>query len=216
MGFAAGCSPALQGVRAARAAECHPCSSVVPFSSRPSSRDPDAYTRIPLQRSTQSSRTTRRPLKMHCRACGAPVCATPPRRRAEPFDRKPRVVGKRAPRIPAGRRNINHRTRDRVSMTVDMIVRRNASYQDPRLVPLRMAGIASPEKAWRIEHRFGYYHSGSHAGQPLVVVSYPDMETHQPAMQGMAQDADWQRIAAELAKIAPLQESYLTVITEEQ
>jgi hypothetical protein len=100
-------------------------------------------------------------------------------------------------------------------MTVNLIVRRKASYQDVRLVLLRKEGIALLKKHGAISHRFGYYHSGAHAGEILVVVSYPDMETHQRAMQGMSQDADWQRVAAEIEKIAPLQESYLTVITEE-
>jgi len=100
-------------------------------------------------------------------------------------------------------------------MTVNLIVRRKASYQDVRLVPLRQEGIALLKKHGAISHRFGYYRSGAHAGEILVVVSYPDMETHQRAMQGMSQDADWQRVAAEIEKIAPLQESYLTVITEE-
>jgi hypothetical protein len=100
-------------------------------------------------------------------------------------------------------------------MTVNLIVRREASYQDVRLVPLRKEGIALLKKHGAISHRFGYYHSGAHAGEILVVVSYPDMETHQRALQGMSQDADWQRVAAEIEKIAPLQESYVTVITEE-
>jgi hypothetical protein len=34
-------------------------------------------------------------------------------------------------------------------------------------------------------------------------------------MQGMSQDGDWQRVADELEKIAPIQESYVNVITEE-
>ena len=32
----------------------------------------------------------------------------------------------------------------------------------------------------------------------------------------MSQDADWKRVAGEFEKVAPLQETYLTVITEEQ
>jgi hypothetical protein len=67
-----------------------------------------------------------------------------------------------------------------------------------------------------VSHRFGYYHSGVHAGQILVVVGYPDRATHERAMQSMSQDADWQRVAGEIEKIAPLQEMYLTVITEVQ
>jgi hypothetical protein len=34
-------------------------------------------------------------------------------------------------------------------------------------------------------------------------------------MQTMSQDANWQRVSGELEKIAPLQELYLTVITED-
>jgi len=100
-------------------------------------------------------------------------------------------------------------------MAVNMIVRRKADYQDARLIPLRKEGIALQKKHGAVSHRFGYYHSGVHAGQILVVVDYPDMVTHERAMQSMSQDADWQRVAADIEKIAPLQESYLTVITEE-
>jgi hypothetical protein len=101
-------------------------------------------------------------------------------------------------------------------MAVNMIVRRKADYQDPRLVPLRKEGIALLKKHGAVSHKFGYYHSGVHAGQILVVVVYPDMATHERAMQGMLQDADWQRVAGEIEKIAPLQEMYVTVITEVQ
>ena|SRR5271166_5266134 len=102
-------------------------------------------------------------------------------------------------------------------MAVDTFVRRKANYQDPRLVPLRKEGIALLEKHGAVSHRFGYYHSGVHAGQILVVVDYPDMVTHERAMQSMSQDADWQRVAGEIEKIvAPWQEMYLTVITEVQ
>jgi hypothetical protein len=50
----------------------------------------------------------------------------------------------------------------------------------------------------------------------FVAVGYPDLATQERAMQAMSQDVDWQRVAGELEKIAPLQEMYLTVITEEQ
>ena len=101
-------------------------------------------------------------------------------------------------------------------MTVNMIVRRNADYQDARLIPLRKEGIALLKKHGAVSHRFGYYHSGAYAGQILVVVGYPDVATHERAMQNMSHDADWQRVAGEIEKIAPLQEMYLTVITEQQ
>jgi hypothetical protein len=58
-------------------------------------------------------------------------------------------------------------------MAVNMIARRKASYQDPRLVPLRKEGIALLKKHGAVSHRFGCYHSGVHAGQILVVVGYP-------------------------------------------
>jgi hypothetical protein len=47
------------------------------------------------------------------------------------------------------------------------------------------------------------------------VIGYQDIATHARAMQAMSEDADWKRVAAEIDKIAPLQESYVTVITEE-
>jgi Domain of unknown function (DUF6854) len=101
-------------------------------------------------------------------------------------------------------------------MSVNLVVRRKASYQESRLVPLRRQGIALLKKHGAISHRFGYYHSGVHAGQILIVVGYPDMATHEQAMQAMSQDPDWQGVAAAIEKIAPLQEMYLTVITEER
>jgi NIPSNAP len=58
--------------------------------------------------------------------------------------------------------------------------------------------------------------SGAHAGQPLVVITYPDLATYEHAWKGMAEDADWKRVVSEIEKIASLQESYLTVITEDQ
>jgi hypothetical protein len=42
------------------------------------------------------------------------------------------------------------------------------------------------------------------------------MATHERAMQSMSHDANWQRVAGEIEKIAPLQEMYLTVITGQQ
>ena len=80
----------------------------------------------------------------------------------------------------------------------------------------RTPGQATIEKAWAISHSYGYYHPGAHAGQMFVAVGYPDLATQERAMQAMSQDVDWQRVAGELEKIAPLQEMYLTVITEEQ
>lgn len=101
-------------------------------------------------------------------------------------------------------------------MPVDMVVRRKGNYQDARLQPLRQEGIALLKKHGAGSHRFGFYHSGAHAGQIFVVIGYPDLATHERAMQGMSQDADWKRVAGEFEKVAPLQETYLTVITEEQ
>jgi hypothetical protein len=101
-------------------------------------------------------------------------------------------------------------------MPVNMVVRRKGNYEDPRLKPLRNEGITLLKRHGAVSHRFGFYHSGAHAGQILVVVTYPDMATHERAMQGMSEDADWKRVVGEIDKIAPLQESYLTVVTEEQ
>jgi hypothetical protein len=101
-------------------------------------------------------------------------------------------------------------------MAVNMIVRRKGDYQDERLRPLRKEGIALLKKHGAVSHRFGFCHSGAHAGQILIVVGYPDLVTHERARQGMSQDADWKRVAGEIEKIAPLQETYLTVTTEDQ
>jgi hypothetical protein len=101
-------------------------------------------------------------------------------------------------------------------MTINMVVRRAGNYEDTRLEPLRRQGVALLKKYGAVSHRFGYYHSGAHAGQILVVITYPDLVTHERAWKGMSEYADWKRVAGEIEKIAPLQESYLTVITEEQ
>ncbi len=90
-------------------------------------------------------------------------------------------------------------------MAVNMIVRRKADYQDARLIPLRKEGIALLKKHGAVSHRFGYYYSGEHAGQILVIVGYPDVATHERAMRSMSNDADWQRVSGEIEKIAPLQ-----------
>ena len=101
-------------------------------------------------------------------------------------------------------------------MSVTMIVRRKADHQDVRLVPLRTEGIALLKKHGAISHSYGYYHSGAHAGEMFVAVRYPDLAAQERAMQAMSRDVDWQRVSDELEKIAPLQELYLIVITEEQ
>jgi branched-chain amino acid transport system substrate-binding protein len=103
-----------------------------------------------------------------------------------------------------------------LAMAVNMIVRRKGDYQDDRLRPLRNEGIALLKKHGALSHRFGFYHSGAQAGQIFIAIGYPDLATHERAMQGMSQDADWKRVAGEIEKIAPLQETYLTVTTEDQ
>ena len=100
-------------------------------------------------------------------------------------------------------------------MPVTMIVRRKADYQDERLVPLRREGVALLKKHGAISHSCGYYRSGTHAGQMFVAFGYPDLATQERAIQGMLQEADWQRVSSELENLAPLQELYLTVVTEE-
>ena len=71
------------------------------------------------------------------------------------------------------------------------------------------------KKHGAISHSCGYYRSGTHAGQMFVAFGYPDLATQERAIQGMLQEADWQRVSSELEKLAPLQELYLTVVTEE-
>ena len=100
-------------------------------------------------------------------------------------------------------------------MPLDMVVRRKGDYQDPRLSLLRKQGVPLLKKHGAASHRFGFYHSGAHAGQIFIVIGYPDVATHERAMKGMSQDADWKRVAEEVEKIAPLQETYVTIITEE-
>jgi hypothetical protein len=101
-------------------------------------------------------------------------------------------------------------------MTVNMIIRRKGDYKDPRLEELRKEGVPLLMKHGARSHGFGYYQSGAHAGQIFIVLSYPDLDAHERAMKGMAQDSDWTRISAAVDEIAPLQESYLTVVTEER
>ena len=89
-------------------------------------------------------------------------------------------------------------------------------FEDPQLVLLREQGVPLLKKYGAVAHSFGYYHSGVHAGQILIVITYPDLETHARAWQGMAGDAAWKKVVSEIERIAPLQESYLTVVTEER
>jgi hypothetical protein len=101
-------------------------------------------------------------------------------------------------------------------MSVNLVVRRKGDYRDARLVPLRKEGIALLKKHGASTHRFGYYHSGPHAGQMLVVVGYPDLASQERAMKAMSEDADWKRVSGEVEKFAPLQESYVIIVTEAQ
>ena len=96
-----------------------------------------------------------------------------------------------------------------------MIIRRRGNPEDTQLEQLRRQGTPVLKKHGAVSHRFGFYHSGPYAGQILVVLTYPDLASHALAMQGMSKGADWQRVVGEVDKIAPMQESYLTV-TEEQ
>jgi NIPSNAP len=100
-------------------------------------------------------------------------------------------------------------------MAINFVIRRAGSHEDKRLEGLRRQGVPLLLKHGAVSHRFGYYHSGPFAGQIIVVLTYPDMETYEQAMKGMSDDADWKRVAGEIEKLAPMQESYLTVITEE-
>ena len=101
-------------------------------------------------------------------------------------------------------------------MAINMVIRRQGDHNDPRLEALRQQGVPILKKHGAVAHRFGYYHSGPHAGQILIVLTYPDLATHERALQAMAMDADWTKVAEEVDKIAPLQELYLTVVTEER
>jgi|SRR5580658_6902818 hypothetical protein len=101
-------------------------------------------------------------------------------------------------------------------MPINMVIRRRGDHKDPRLEALRAQGVPLLKKHGATSHSFGYYHSGPHAGQIVIVLTYPDLITHDRALQAMAQDADWTRVADEVEKLAPLQEIYLTVVTEER
>jgi hypothetical protein len=101
-------------------------------------------------------------------------------------------------------------------MAVNMVVRRKGDYKDPQLALLREQGVQLLKKYGAIAHGFGYYQSGAHAGQIFIVITYPDLPTHERAWQGMSGDAHWQRVVGEIEKVAPLQETYLTVVTEER
>ena len=101
-------------------------------------------------------------------------------------------------------------------MTINMVIRRTGNHNDAQLKRLRKEGTVILKKHGAVSHRFGFYHSGAHAGQMYVVVGYPDVATQERAMKVMAEDPDWKRVASEIEKLAPLEELYLTVVTEEQ
>jgi hypothetical protein len=101
-------------------------------------------------------------------------------------------------------------------MSVDMIVRRNGDYRDPRLVALRREGVPLLKKHGAISHKIGAYHSGPYTGQMYVVLGYPDVPTQQQALQKMANDPDWKRIGDEIEKLAPILEVSVATVAEEQ
>jgi len=101
-------------------------------------------------------------------------------------------------------------------MPVDMIVRRNGDYRDPRLVALRREGVPLLKKYGAVSHRIGAYHSGPYAGQMYVVIGYPDVAAQEQAMRRMPEDPDWRRVGGEIEKLAPLLEVIVAVVTEEQ
>jgi hypothetical protein len=100
-------------------------------------------------------------------------------------------------------------------MSINFIVRRTGNSADSRLTPLRKEGTAILKKHGAVSHKFGSYRSGPYAGQIIIVLTYPDHTTYDRAMKGMSEDPDWKRIADEIEKLSPLQETYLTD-TEDQ
>jgi NIPSNAP len=111
-------------------------------------------------------------------------------------------------------RRYRARNREMSAMAIDMVVRRKGDYKDPQLARLREKGVPLLQKYGATAHSFGYYHSGAHSGQICIVITYPDLATHERAWQAMSRDADWKTVVGEIEQIAPLQESYLTVVTE--
>jgi hypothetical protein len=101
-------------------------------------------------------------------------------------------------------------------MSVDMIVRRNGDYRDPRLVALRGEGVPLLKKFGAVSHRIGAYHSGPYAGQMYVVIGYPDVATQEQALQEMSNDPDWKRVGGEIEKLAPMLEISVAIVAEEQ
>jgi len=95
-------------------------------------------------------------------------------------------------------------------MSVDMIVRRNGDYRDPRLVALRGEGVPLLKKHGAVSHRIGAYHSGPYGG------SYPDVATQEQALQKMSNDPDWKRVGEEIEKLAPMLEISVAIVAEEQ
>ena len=101
-------------------------------------------------------------------------------------------------------------------MTVDMIVRRKANYQNPRLVPLRKEGIALLKEHGAVSHRFGCYHSSVHAGQVPCRGRLPRLGNPRASHAKHVSGCRLAEGRSEIEKIAPWQEMYLTVITEVQ
>lgn len=101
-------------------------------------------------------------------------------------------------------------------MSVDMIVRRNGDYRDPRLVALRKEGVPLLKKHGAISHRIGAYLSGPYAGQMYVVIGYPDVATQEQALQEMSNDPDWKRVGGEIETLAPMLEVCVAIVAEEQ
>lgn len=60
-------------------------------------------------------------------------------------------------------------------MAINMVVRRTGDYKDTRLEALRKQGVPLLKKHGAVSHEFGYYHSGTHAGEIFIVIAYPDL-----------------------------------------
>jgi hypothetical protein len=96
-------------------------------------------------------------------------------------------------------------------MSISMVIRRTGNPADARL---RKEAAAIWKKHGAVAFRFGSYHTGAHAGQILVVITFPDWVTYGRAMQSISEDADYKKMIGEVDKISQIQERYLSVTEE--
>jgi hypothetical protein len=81
-------------------------------------------------------------------------------------------------------------------------------------LPIGRQAAAIQKRHGATSFRFGLCYSGPDTGQLIVAATYPDWASYGRAQQGMAADAEWQRVLGEAMKIGELEDRSV-IVTEE-